>query len=100
MQTAGVGFDLKATNHQHYEHRCVEVKAILEGLRAVTLEQSEWAQAQQLGSKYWLYVVVNCGTDNPEIVLRVQDPASVFTGPSVHQRFTIPVSDLRQHATE
>ena len=65
-------------------------------LSPVTLEQHEWAQAQQRGQDYWLYVVVECATD-PVVLLRVKDPAAQFTdGPKLIQRFSIPVSQLRK----
>lgn len=100
-QSAGIGYDLKATNHQHYEHRCVEVKGQIGELGEVTLEQSEWSQAQQLGENYWLYIATNCGDPKAAgIVARIQDPASKFAGPRLHQRFTIRVSDLRSHLDE
>jgi hypothetical protein len=93
-QTAGVGYDLFAA--KGLEQRLVEVKGFTADLQAVTLEQHEWAQAQQRGADYWLYVVVNCGT-NPTVMLRVHDPAAVFSdGPRLIQRFSISVAELRK----
>lgn len=93
-QTAGVGYDLLARHRRTREQRLIEVKGQVEGLQEVTLEQHEWAQAQQRGHEYWLYVVTSCATA-PRIELRLQDPAGVLTGPRAIQRFTIPVSQLR-----
>jgi uncharacterized protein DUF3883 len=93
-QTAGVGYDLFAA--KGLEQRLIEVKGFMADLQAVTLEQHEWAQAQQRADDYWLYVVTNCGT-TPTVILRVQDPAAVFSdGPRLIQRFSIPVSQLRK----
>ncbi|MFA9444414.1 helicase-related protein [Egicoccus sp. AB-alg6-2] len=100
MQTAGVGYDLKAVNHPVQPPRCVEVKSLLDGLDGVTLEQSEWTQAQQLGDAYWLYVVIGCRSGStPQIAVRLQNPAAVLANtPEGHQRFRINVSQLRPFA--
>ena len=79
-QTAGLGYDLLARHQRTREQRLIEVKGQLAALQAVTLEQHEWAQAQQRGSEYWLYVVTHCG-DKPRVELRLQDPAAVLAGP-------------------
>ena len=93
-QTAGLGYDLFA--RKPGEQRLVEVKGFKAALQPVTLEQHEWAQAQQRESDYWLYVVVDCET-TPTLLLRVQDPASKFPeGPKLIQRFSIPVPELRK----
>jgi len=39
------------------EQRLVEVKGLAGPLGPVWLEQNEWAQAQQRGTDYWLYVL-------------------------------------------
>ena len=93
-QTAGVGYDLLARHRTTREQRLIEVKGQIGDIGPVTLEQYEWAQAQQRGSEYWLYVVTNC-VSAPRVALRLQDPASVLAGPKSIQRFTIPVSQLR-----
>jgi hypothetical protein len=93
-QTAGVGYDLLARHRSTREQRLVEVKGQLDALGAVTLEQHEWAQAQQRGEEYWLYVVTHC-SNQPRVELRLQNPAGVLSGPRAIQRFTIPVSQLR-----
>lgn len=93
-QTAGLGYDLYAKGSG--DQRLVEVKGFKGDLQPVTLEQHEWAQAQQRALDYWLYVVVNCET-GPCVLLRVQDPAAKFPeGPRLVQRFSIPVAQLRK----
>ena len=89
-QTAGVGYDLLARHRRTREQRLVEVKGQLDELGPVTLEQHEWAQAQQRGEEYWLYVVTHC-SGRPRVELRLQNPAGVLAGPRAIQRFTIPV---------
>lgn len=94
-QTARLGYDLFARRSP--DQRLVEVKGFAGDLQPVTLEQHEWAQAQQRGADYWLYVVVDCAT-SPRVLLRVQDPASAFPdGPRLIQRFSIPVAQLKKH---
>ena len=39
----------------------------------VELTDNEWAKACNLGDRYWLYVVFDCGTPHPRL-LRVRDP--------------------------
>ncbi|MBV9161260.1 MAG: DUF3883 domain-containing protein [Pseudonocardiales bacterium] len=94
-QTAGLGYDLYARHRTTREQRLVEVKGIKESLRAVWLEQSEWAQAQQRGNEYWLYVVDSCAT-TPVIRLRQRDPASALGGPRRIERFQIPLPELNR----
>jgi superfamily II DNA or RNA helicase len=95
-QTAGLGYDLFARRPGTTDQRLVEVKGFTGDLDAVVLEQHEWAQAQQRGSDYWLYVVINCGT-SPAVVIRAQDPAGTLgTGPKLIERYRIPVAQLRR----
>jgi len=95
-QTAGVGYDLFAHHPQTGEQRLVEVKGLLNGLEAIWLEQHEWAQAQQRGEDYWLYLVTNCSTV-PQVVLRAQDPAGrLAAGPRRIERFRIRVTELKR----
>jgi hypothetical protein len=93
-QTAGLGYDLLARHKESREQRLVEVKGLIGDINAITLEQHEWAQAQQRGEEYWLYVVTHCA-DAPRVALRLQNPAGALAGPRSIERFTIPVSQLR-----
>lgn len=95
-QTAGLGYDLFARRPGTTDQRLVEVKGFTGDLRPVVLEQHEWAQAQQRGRDYWLYVVLQCAGD-PRVAIRCQDPAGTFAGgPKLIKRFRIPVSQLRR----
>lgn len=95
-QTAGLGYDLYARHERSHEQRLVEVKGLMGGLGPVTFERHEWAQAQQRGSEYWLYVVTDCGS-RPVTSVRIQDPArALINGPRSIERFRVPVSELRR----
>lgn len=95
-QTAGVGYDLFARHKYRGEQRLVEVKGFAAEIRPVWLEQHEWAQAQQRGEDYWLYVVDRCAT-SPTVVVRAQDPAGKLAhGPRRIERFQIKLTDLRR----
>lgn len=93
-QTAGVGYDLYARHRRTREQRLVEVKGLSAGLRQIWLEQNEWAQAQQRGSEYWLYIVTDCAA-SPTLALRAQDPAAALGGRRRIERFKISLTELR-----
>ena len=65
------GFDIRSTDSAGVE-RYIEVKARSE-FRGVALTQNEWDQAEQLGVDYFLYVVLNAGTE-PEHYI-IENPA-------------------------
>jgi hypothetical protein len=94
-QTAGVGYDLYARHRTTREVRLIEVKGQKAELAPVTLERSEWEQAQQRGDHYWLYVVIRCATE-PEVFARIADPAGAFGGARTIQRHKISVTQLRE----
>lgn len=94
-QTAGLGYDLYSRHRVTREQRLIEVKGVQGDLRAVWLEQNEWAQAQQRGSEYWLYVVDSCATA-PIVRLRQPNPAAVVGGPRRIERFQIRLSELKR----
>jgi len=64
------GFDLYSKRPS--QERGIEVKGRV-GLGGIELTENEWAQACNLGDKYWLYAVFDCGSPNPRL-LRVQNP--------------------------
>ncbi len=73
-----IGFDIRA--HRvideatgEIEVRRIEVKGRMRG-QPIRLSTNEWYKAQQLASTYWLAVVRDPLTDNPELVT-IQDPA-------------------------
>jgi len=65
------GFDLHS-RHPDGEERAIEVKGRA-GIGDIELTENEWAQACNLGGRYWLYVVFECASAHPRL-LRVQHP--------------------------
>ena len=95
-QTAEVGYDLLARHKVTGEQRLIEVKGFQAGLAPVWLEQHEWAQAQQRGKDYWLYVVAQCALA-PTTLIRAQDPAGQLkSGPRRIERYQIKLGDLKR----
>lgn len=64
------GFDVFSRRSDH--ERAIEVKGRVES-GDVELTENEWAKAINLRGRYWLYVVMNCGSSSPRL-FRVQDP--------------------------
>ncbi|MBN1590757.1 MAG: DUF3883 domain-containing protein, partial [Pirellulales bacterium] len=69
--THNPGFDLLSTRPRA-EKRSIEVKGRA-GTGDVEVSSNEWARACNLREAYWLYVVYDCGTPNPQLI-RLQDP--------------------------
>jgi hypothetical protein len=97
-QTAKLGYDLLARHRRTAEQRLVEVKGLIGTLTAVWMEQNEWAQAQQRGNDYWLYVVTDCAS-RPMVSVRAQNPAAQV-GMNIRriERYQIPIEQLRRMA--
>jgi len=56
--------------------RYIEVKARAQS-GAIRLTSNEWKKARHFGEKYWLYIVTQSGTGEPELK-QIQDPATHF----------------------
>ena len=65
------GYDILSTDPAGVK-RYIEVKARSE-FRGVALTQNEWDQAEQLGVDYFLYVVLNAGTEPKHYI--IENPA-------------------------
>lgn len=64
------GFDLHS--RLGHEERGIEVKGRV-GTSDIELTENEWARACNLGDRYWLYVVFDCGSATPRLY-RVRNP--------------------------
>jgi superfamily II DNA or RNA helicase len=71
--TLKLGFDLRSTRPDE-PPRLIEVKGRARA-GEVELTPNEWAQAQNHGERYWLYVVYHCETPAPELRI-IQNPAA------------------------
>jgi hypothetical protein len=74
------GFDVRSTRYEadrtFADIRYIEVKARARS-GAIRLSANEWKKARHFGEKFWLYVVVDAGTESPHLY-RIQDPAMHF----------------------
>jgi hypothetical protein len=70
----GSGFDVRSVGPEN-EVRRIEVKGRGGADATVILTPNEWTQARRHRSSYWLYVVIGCNADEPQLV-RVRDPFS------------------------
>ena len=75
------GFDLRSIRYDEdggfEEIRYIEVKA-RSRTGTIRLTSNEWKKARHFGEQYWLYVVTQAATDDPELT-RIRNPARVFT---------------------
>ena len=86
------GFDL-LSRYPDGKVRSIEVKGRA-GRAAVRMELNEWKQACNLGGRYWLYVVFDCATPNPQLY-RVRDPfRNLLASEHVATAFTITVGNI------
>ena len=72
------GFDLISSrfrtvnSHEQIKTRFIEVKGRA-GVGEIALTANEYKAAQSLGDEYWLYVIFNCASEPPVVV--IQNPA-------------------------
>ncbi len=71
VSAENLGFDVRSTDRAG-KKRYIEVKARA-GLGAVALTQNEWFKAKQFKLDYFLYVVLNAGTE-PNLYI-IQNPS-------------------------
>jgi superfamily II DNA or RNA helicase len=82
------GFDLRSTRFSEADGslegvRYVEVKARSQ-TGMVRISANEWKKARQFGDEYWLYIVTQASTDEPQLT-RIQNPAARFAeGQDIH----------------
>lgn len=94
-----VSFDL--LSQRDGDRRCIEVKGRA-GYGSVELTWSEYAKALELGREHWLYVVLDCGTENPRL-FRINDPARNLAGliaPHLDVRFRVDPDTVLDKANQ
>jgi hypothetical protein len=98
VESDGLGFDLRS--HGATELRYIEVKG-RKGTGAVTLTANEWIKAARFGNEYWLYVVYDCATSDPRLVI-IRDPAACLTvAENIFSaaRYRVNVGEVQKHGT-
>jgi superfamily II DNA or RNA helicase len=71
-----LGYDVSSTDSNH-QKRYIEVKGRARDDDRVLLTENEKARLSQLGNQAWLYIVLNCKEQTPNL-LRVQNPGNVL----------------------
>ena len=93
VSAKNLGFDLRSKTPDG-KVRCIEVKARSDHA-PVVLTSNEWFRAKQLKDDYFLYVVLNAATTQPESYI-LQNPASQIS--AVRQitevRYQVPLSEI------
>ena len=84
------GFDIRSTDSAGVE-RYIEVKARSE-FGGVALTQNEWDQAEQLGVDYFLYVILNAGTEPKHYI--IENPAE-RTHPEEQMGYRISLNEIK-----
>jgi superfamily II DNA or RNA helicase len=74
------GFDIRSLEYDadgaFAGIRYIEVKARAQS-GAIRLSANEWKKARRYGDDYWLYIVTQAGSDDPQLQ-RIQNPAAQF----------------------
>ncbi len=76
VSALNLGYDIRSTASDG-SCRYIEVKARA-GEGAIALTPNEWFMARRMGDDYWLYVVENAATDNPQLHT-IQNPAARYS---------------------
>jgi hypothetical protein len=80
VSAENLGFDVRSTCYDEdgsfADVRYVEVKARAQS-GAIRLSSNEWKKARHFGEKFWLYVVTEAGSGEPELHC-MRDPAGRF----------------------
>jgi SNF2 family DNA or RNA helicase len=97
-----LGFDVRSVGEEDdgsQEWRYIEVKGRA-GEGKVALTENEWTMARRLGEEFYLYIVTNTKTDDPDLHV-IQDPASRLE-PDEHTvvRYFVDQNDWRSEITE
>lgn len=98
VESSNLGFDLRSRGEG--ELRYIEVKG-RKGTGAVSLTANEWIKAARFGSEYWLYVVYDCATPHPRLIV-IKDPAKHLTvteNTATASRFRVNVGEVTKHGS-
>lgn len=67
MSHSHPGYDLESRNQTGEVLRYIEVKSTGSAWNGVLLSSTQYRKAQELGNQYWLYVVENADSANPQV---------------------------------
>jgi superfamily II DNA or RNA helicase len=80
VSSENLGFDIRSTCYaddgSFLDIRYIEVKARAQS-GAVRISANEWKKARHFGDKFWLYIVTQAGSDEPQLHC-IQNPAERF----------------------
>ena len=93
-----VGYDVKSIDAEG-QKRYIEVKGRA-GTDGVMLSENEMNRLAQLGTKAWLYIVINCKT-NPQLNI-INDPANrmTFEQKTKGVQFYLPLEEWQHNTSE
>jgi len=77
VESEDLGFDIRSRDINGKVVRYIEVKARAQ-TGAVALTQNEWFKAQRLNKDYYLYAIMNAGSNKPTL-FTVNDPVTNLT---------------------
>ena len=98
VESEDLGFDIRSRDINGKVVRYIEVKARAQ-TGAVALTQNEWFKAQRLNKDYYLYAIMNAGSNKPTL-FTVNDPVANLTAIERIEavRFLISAEELLQKA--
>ncbi len=99
VSAENLGYDVRSTDPVSGATRYIEVKARA-GLGCVALTQNEWFIAQRLGEDFYLYVVMNASSDQPDLYV-VRNPAAHLQPEEQYQvRYLVPFEAIQAIANK
>ncbi len=99
VESQNLGFDIRSRSST--EIRYIEVKG-RKGTGPIMLTANEWIKAARFGSEYWLYVVFDCATPNPRLIV-IHDPAAhlnVVENEFTSSHFRVNVGEVAKHGAQ
>jgi superfamily II DNA or RNA helicase len=93
-----LGYDVRSVD-QVFKQRYIEVKGRKGPDGQIFLTRNEYFKLRQLGRDAYLYVVINCETDNPELFI-IHDPGKVLKPIEVPAgvRYKVTMQDWKRTA--
>ncbi len=101
VSASALGYDIESSYDG--DIRYIEVKGLAPSLSSaeyILLTKHEYDRARELGSRYWLYVVVGCGEARQNLLI-LQNPIQQISPQFDHNtnRYRMLISDIKRFAT-